>query len=134
LEAVGPANCASREALRPQLKESENMAGPFTLSPLPYDENALEPVISARTIGFHYNKHHKTYVETLNKLVEGTRFADMTLEEVVRAISAGSTPWSRSWLRQARTSSAAAGRGSFRSTASSPSTRRRMRSIPCPKV
>jgi Fe-Mn family superoxide dismutase len=48
---------------------------------LPYDENALEPVISAKTIGFHYNKHHKTYVETLNKLVEGTRFADMKLEE-----------------------------------------------------
>jgi Fe-Mn family superoxide dismutase len=60
------------------------MAKPFTLSPLPYDENALAPAISARTIGFHYNKHHKTYVETLNKLVEGTRYADMKLEQVVR--------------------------------------------------
>ena len=60
------------------------MTGPFTLSPLPYDENALEPAISARTIGFHYNKHHKTYVETLNKLVEGTRYADMKLEQIVR--------------------------------------------------
>ena len=66
------------------------MAGPFKLSPLPYDENALEPVISAKTIGFHYNKHHKTYVETLNKLVEGTRFADMKLEEVVRATAGAS--------------------------------------------
>src|SRR5262249_2100710 len=37
------------------------------------------------TIGFHYNKHHKTYVETLNKLVAGTRYADMKLEEIVRA-------------------------------------------------
>jgi len=63
------------------------MAGPFTLSPLPYDENALEPVISAKTVGFHYKKHHRTYVDTLNKLVEGTRFADMKLEEVVRATS-----------------------------------------------
>jgi Fe-Mn family superoxide dismutase len=57
--------------------------GPFTLSPLPYEENALEPAISARTIGFHYHKHHSTYVETLNKLVEGTRFAEMRLEEIV---------------------------------------------------
>ena len=49
----------------------------FTLSPLPYDEDALEAVISARTISFHYHKHHKTYVDTLNKLVEGTRYAKM---------------------------------------------------------
>ena len=61
------------------------MAGPFTLNPLPYDENALAAAISAKTVGFHYNKHHKTYVETLNKLVEGTRYADMKLEDVVRA-------------------------------------------------
>ena len=67
------------------------MAGPFKLSPLPYDENALEPAISAKTIGFHYNKHHKTYVETLNKLVDGTRFADMKLEEVVRATAGKDT-------------------------------------------
>jgi len=57
----------------------------FSLSKLPYAENALEPVISARTIGFHYGKHHKAYVETLNTLVEGTRFAGMKLEEIVRA-------------------------------------------------
>jgi Fe-Mn family superoxide dismutase len=61
------------------------MAGPFTLAPLPYDENALEPAIGANTVGFHYNKHHRTYVETLNKLVKGTRYADMKLEEIVRA-------------------------------------------------
>lgn len=60
------------------------MATPFTLSPLPYDENALAPAISARTIGFHYGKHHKTYVDTLNKLVQGTRYADMKLEQIVR--------------------------------------------------
>lgn len=61
------------------------MTGPFKLNPLPYDEAALDPAISAKTIGFHYNKHHKTYVETLNKLVEGTKYADMKLEEIVRA-------------------------------------------------
>ncbi|HXL98520.1 MAG TPA: superoxide dismutase [Rhizomicrobium sp.] len=61
------------------------MAGPFTLSPLPYAEDALAPAISAKTVGFHYNKHHKTYVETLNTLVDGTRYAEMKLEEIVRA-------------------------------------------------
>ena len=40
----------------------------FELPPLPYAENALEPTYSARTISFHYGKHHKTYVDTLNKL------------------------------------------------------------------
>jgi Fe-Mn family superoxide dismutase len=61
------------------------MAQPFTLSPLPYEEDALEAAISARTVGFHYHKHHKTYVDTLNELVKGTRYAEMKLEELVRA-------------------------------------------------
>jgi len=61
------------------------MTGPFELAPLPWDESALEPAISARTIGFHYHKHHKTYVDTLNKLVKGTRFAEMPLEKIVQA-------------------------------------------------
>jgi len=61
------------------------MSGPFELSPLPYDADALEPAISARTIGFHYHKHHKAYVDKLNTLVGGTRYADMKLEEVVQA-------------------------------------------------
>jgi len=68
------------------------MARPFALSSLPYDEDALAPAISARTIGFHYNKHHRTYVETLNKLVEGTRYADMKLEQVVRMTATASDP------------------------------------------
>jgi Fe-Mn family superoxide dismutase len=65
------------------------MAGPFTLKPLPWAEEALAPTISARTISFHYRKHHKAYVEKLNKLVGGTRFADMPLEQVVRATANG---------------------------------------------
>ena len=60
------------------------MTGPFKLAPLPWNESDLEPAISARTIGFHYHKHHKTYVDTLNKLVKGTKYADMPLESVVR--------------------------------------------------
>src|SRR6202023_617827 len=54
------------------------------LAPLPWDEDALAPTISANTISFHYHKHHQTYVDTLNKLVAGTRYADMKLEEVVQ--------------------------------------------------
>jgi Fe-Mn family superoxide dismutase len=60
------------------------MAKPFELSPLPYEEGALAPVISARTVEFHYRKHHKTYVETLNNLVADTRYAEMKLEQIVR--------------------------------------------------
>jgi Fe-Mn family superoxide dismutase len=57
----------------------------FTLAPLPWEESALEPVISAKPIGFHYGKHHKAYVDTLNTLVGGTPYADMKLEQIVQA-------------------------------------------------
>jgi len=60
------------------------MTGPFKLASLPWEEAALEPVISSRTISFHYHKHHQTYVDTLNKLTEKTKFADMKLENIVR--------------------------------------------------
>jgi len=58
---------------------------PITLPALPYDQNALQPVISANLLGFHYGKHHKTYVDTLNKLIVGTEFADMPLEQIIKA-------------------------------------------------
>ncbi len=57
----------------------------FSLPPLPYDENALEPVISGRTLSFHYGKHHKAYVDKLNELAAGTEYAEMPLEDVVKA-------------------------------------------------
>src|ERR1700744_3670557 len=60
------------------------MSGPFTLSKLPYAEDALDPTISEKTIGFHYHKHQATYGKTLNEMVTGTKFADMKLEEIVR--------------------------------------------------
>jgi Fe-Mn family superoxide dismutase len=60
-------------------------ASPIVLPALPYPENALEPVISANTIGFHYGKHHRAYVDNLNKLTAGTEFADMSLEQIVTA-------------------------------------------------
>ena len=59
--------------------------GPFTLPPLPYPDNALNPVISANTIGFHYGKHHQGYVNQLNQLVAGTPLAEQSLERVIAA-------------------------------------------------
>jgi Fe-Mn family superoxide dismutase len=54
------------------------------LPALPYAENALDPVISANTLSFHYGKHHKTYVDNLNKLIVGTEFAGLSLEQVIK--------------------------------------------------
>jgi len=54
-----------------------------TLPPLPYEENALDPVISARTVGIHYGKHHKTYVDNLNKMIADTELASLSLEEII---------------------------------------------------
>ena len=65
---------------------------PFTLMKLPYEESALEPVITAKTVGFHYGKHHKTYVDTLNKLIEGTPFESQSLEEIVKATAKETDP------------------------------------------
>ena len=62
-----------------------NSAFPHVLPPLPYADNALDPVISAKTMGFHYGKHHKGYVDNLNKLVAGTEFADLPLEKIITA-------------------------------------------------
>jgi Fe-Mn family superoxide dismutase len=62
-------------------------SGPFTLPALPWKDDALAPHISANTISFHYGKHHKAYVDNLNKLVEGKRYASMKLDEVVMASS-----------------------------------------------
>jgi len=63
-------------------------AAPVVLPPLPYPDNALQPVISANTLGFHYGKHHRGYVDNLNKLVVGTEYADLPLAKIVAA-SAG---------------------------------------------
>src|SRR6476660_7159290 len=59
--------------------------GPFSLPPLPYPEDALAPVISATTIGFHYGKHHRAYVDNLNKAVTDTDFAHKSLDDIVKA-------------------------------------------------
>jgi len=59
------------------------------LPPLPYSNDALEPVISKETIEYHYGKHHQTYVTNLNKLIVGTEFENLTLEEIIRKSSGG---------------------------------------------
>jgi len=60
----------------------------FELPPLPYPENALEPYISSRTLGFHHGKHHRGYVDNTNRLVGGTRMAELSLEELVKKAAA----------------------------------------------
>lgn len=59
------------------------------LPDLPYDKSALEPHISAETLEFHHDKHHATYVANLNKLIAGTEFADMSLEDIILKAPAG---------------------------------------------
>ena len=67
------------------MSDQKTGSAPHILPPLPYPDNALDPVISANTLGFHYGKHHKAYVDNLNKLITGTGLADLSLEEVITA-------------------------------------------------
>ncbi len=60
------------------------------LPPLPYAQDALAPHISAETLGFHHGKHHKTYVDTANRLIQGTGYEKLPLEEIIKQ-SAGKT-------------------------------------------
>ncbi|MFC2007410.1 superoxide dismutase [Chloroflexota bacterium] len=59
------------------------------LPELPYNGDALAPHISAETIDYHYGKHHKAYVDNLNKLIPGTEFENMSLEEIIQKASDG---------------------------------------------
>ena len=61
----------------------------FKLIQLPYASDALEPVISAQTLSFHYGKHLQAYVDNLNKLLPGSEFEGLTLEDIVRKAPAG---------------------------------------------
>jgi Fe-Mn family superoxide dismutase len=60
-------------------------SAPLILAPLPYPEDALEPVISGKTLSFHYGKHHRAYIDTTNKLIVGTDLANSPLDQIVRA-------------------------------------------------
>lgn len=64
---------------------------PFTLPDLPYSADALEPHISAETLSFHHGKHHKAYVDNLNKFIAGTEYETMSLEEIILATAKDSS-------------------------------------------
>jgi Fe-Mn family superoxide dismutase len=67
--------------------DSPDANASIVLPELPYAEGALAPVISANTLAFHYGKHHKGYVDTLNKLITGTPMAALPLEEIIAQTS-----------------------------------------------
>ena len=68
---------------------SAGAKAPFEKPRLKYAPNALEPAISAETIEFHYGKHLQGYINNLNNLVEGTKFAEMSLDEIVLQAEGG---------------------------------------------
>lgn len=61
----------------------------FTLPSLPFSKSALEPIISAETLEFHYGKHHQAYVNNLNGLVDGKPEANRTLEDLIMSAEGG---------------------------------------------
>ena len=61
----------------------------ITLPPLPYPEDALEPQISAETLSFHHGKHHQTYVNNLNKMIPGSEYEGLLVEEIVQQAADG---------------------------------------------
>jgi Fe-Mn family superoxide dismutase len=64
---------------------------PFELPTLPWTSDALEPHLSAKTIGFHHGKHHATYINNLNNLVEGSSLAEKSLEEIIKETAGDSS-------------------------------------------
>lgn len=61
---------------------------PLTLKPLPYAPEAFEPTMSATTLNTHHGKHHAKYVNVTNELIAGTKYENMSLDELVRAAHA----------------------------------------------
>ncbi len=97
--AVGPSSRSRRDFLRGSAAVAlMALLGGFAgkarasetvrLPPLPFSVKALEPYVSARTLEFHHGKHHKAYVDNVNRMIAGTEFAGRPLEEIVKA-SAG---------------------------------------------
>ena len=80
---IGVAAGAAASGIALAAKGDKNMKE-ITLEALPYAEDALAPAISAKTISFHYGKHHAGYVKTLNGLIAGTQYEGLSLEEMVR--------------------------------------------------
>ena len=78
--AAGAATAAAAIFPRPHVARA---APPLSQPALPFAEADLAPVISAKTVGLHYGKHHKAYYDKLNTMAAGTRYADMELDRIV---------------------------------------------------
>ena len=77
---------AATTLARPYVARAQ-AAGPITVPPLPYKDDALAPVISANTVGFHYGKHHAGYATALNAALAGPAkdYADLPLEDIIKS-------------------------------------------------
>ena len=109
--AAGAATAAAAIFPRPHVARA---ALPLSQPALPFAEADLAPVISAKTVGLHYGKHHKAYYDKLNTLAAGTRYADMELDRIVveaarskeaadvkivkRAVDASDTVFGTGWV------------------------------------
>ncbi|NQU44564.1 superoxide dismutase [bacterium] len=78
------AGMAAAGGLPQMLHAAEMETAKFVLPSLPWAPNALEPFISEKTVGFHYGKHHKGYVDKTNKLIQNTSYQSMPLPEIIR--------------------------------------------------
>lgn len=87
IKAAGLAALAGATMKTGILSASPEGKEPFTLAPLPYAADALEPYIDRQTMEIHHGKHHKAYVDNLNKAVAGTALAGMTLEQLMAGMS-----------------------------------------------
>lgn len=83
--ATTVAALASDTLAQTTMATPERKVMPIELPKLPFEDNALAPAISSNTISFHYGKHHRAYVDNLNKAIAGTDLADKPLVEIVRA-------------------------------------------------
>src|SRR3546814_15042659 len=75
----------SSDVCSSDLKRNKDMA--LTLPELPYARDALAPHMSAETLDYHYGKHHKAYVDNGNKLIAGTEFENMSIEDIIKTSS-----------------------------------------------
>ena len=80
VRAVWRVGCAATSGLESRFGRFGWMS---KIEPLPYAEDALAPTITANTLGYHYGKHHKGYVDNLNKLIAGTPRATLSLERLI---------------------------------------------------
>lgn len=77
-------NSATAATISKQTYSMTTKITTYTMPPLPYNSDALEPVMSKETIDYHYGKHLKGYVDNLNRLIAGTPYEGLRLEEVVK--------------------------------------------------